>query len=272
MPGGRYYQGTLRSSARRTGAPRRMGLYVVALLLTLALCAFFSSAYFRVESVVVSGNLVLTSDEVVCSSGVVTGTSLLSLRVRDVQARVEMLPYVRTARVTREFPSRVRISIDERAPVAYLLVNGTFLAVDREGVILEVWHGAFFPNEPVITCDLPGDMVPGNQLKGQVDLEVFRMLGLMGEDRAFLSEINIKEDQVTMYTMDGVPVFLGVPDALVMDKFLLLPGILDDARSEGVTLEYIDLRTSRPVVRPKEGSFPVHPREDPEESDAGIDW
>ncbi len=272
MSRGRYYQGALRSPARRTGAPRRMGLYVVALLVTLALCAFFSSAYFRVESVEVSGNLVLGSDEVISSSGIVIGTSLLSLRVRDIQAQVEMLPYVRTARVIREFPSRVRISIDERTPVGYLLVDGTFLAVDREGVILEAWHGAFLPDEPVITCDLPGDMVPGDQLKGHVNLEIFRVLGLMGEDRDSLSEINVKENQVTMYTMDGIPVFLGVPDALVMDKFLVLPGILDDARREGVTLEYIDLRTSRPVVRPKEGFFPVYPREDPEEPDAGIDW
>ena len=54
----------------------------------------------------------------------------------DIKARVEKLPFVRTAAVSRILPNGLRVSIEERVPKAIVrLGSGDFL-VDDEGILL----------------------------------------------------------------------------------------------------------------------------------------
>ncbi|MEW6081393.1 MAG: FtsQ-type POTRA domain-containing protein [Bacillota bacterium] len=259
-------------ASHRWGRGRRIVLYSTILMVLAALYAFYRSAYFRVEVVEVAGTQQLQAGEVIEATGILLGTSLLGVRPSKVKALVEALPYVKEARVMVRLPSRVTVSVTERSCVGYLLVDRSYLAIDEEGVLLERWEGAFFLDQPLVTGDIPGDMLPGERLTGTTLLDAARLLGLLGDFRDEVSEVNASAEGLTLYTIQGLPVYMGSPGALMEEKVAILKGILEDAKREGLDLEYVDIRTSKPVVRPKEGTYVPRFEEFIEEGDDGASW
>ena len=86
------------------------------------------------RSVVVSGTGAVPREQVVEAAGIRLGTPLLQIDTDDVADRVAGIRRVATARVQREYPSAVRISIVERIPVAVKdFPDGPHL-FDRDGV------------------------------------------------------------------------------------------------------------------------------------------
>ena len=102
---------------RRHRAYRRGGLValVAAPLLLLGLAAY--SPVLDVDTVRVTGNDRLSYGGIVRTARVARGTPLVSLDVGAVRRRVAALPGVKSATVTRSWPSAVTIHVVERIPV-----------------------------------------------------------------------------------------------------------------------------------------------------------
>ena len=54
----------------------------------------------------------------------------------DIKARIEKLPFVRTAAVSRVLPNGLRVSVEERVPKAIVRMSGGDYLVDEEGTVL----------------------------------------------------------------------------------------------------------------------------------------
>lgn len=89
----------------------------------------------EIKYVEVSGNQSLTEAHVLEVSGVAEGASLLWTSLRRAKARLESDLRIRSARLQREFPDKVRIEIAEREPFAILQSPTGWHLVDAEGVI-----------------------------------------------------------------------------------------------------------------------------------------
>jgi cell division protein FtsQ len=63
------------------------------------------------------------------------GIELEEVNLREVSLLIESHPYVKAARVSRQYPATLSIEIVERQPVAILNVDPV-LMIDREGIIL----------------------------------------------------------------------------------------------------------------------------------------
>lgn len=125
-----------RQWARRWLAWRRvlaasLGIGVVAGSIWLV---FFSSAL-AVSGVRVEGGEVLDADEVRRAAAVPLGEPLATVNIDAVTARVESLAPVKSAAVSRAWPDRVRIAIEERETVAVVDRDGLVRGVDADGVI-----------------------------------------------------------------------------------------------------------------------------------------
>jgi cell division protein FtsQ len=115
-----------------------------ALLLTLvALTVFvgggswlvYGSPLLRASHVKVSGNSVLTDDQIIGAAKVPLGGALLSVDTDAVRARLlKALPRIDRVEVDRSWPHTVRLRITERAPSAVLKSGARFTEVDRDGV------------------------------------------------------------------------------------------------------------------------------------------
>jgi cell division protein FtsQ len=99
----------------------------------LGLALYFTPAM-SARNIVVTGLSVLTREEVLDAARVRPGTPLLQINTNQVADRVAAIRRVASARVQRQYPSALRITIVERVPVAVKdFPDGPHL-FDRDGV------------------------------------------------------------------------------------------------------------------------------------------
>jgi cell division protein FtsQ len=124
--------------ARRQGRRRLAGLLAVVLVLVLAVDGWLvlHSRLFSVRVVHVAGAVHTPAGQVLAAAGLADQPAELSLDTAAVAARVEGLPWVARATVTRDWPDGASIVVTERVPVAAVSGPGGWAEVDRTGRVL----------------------------------------------------------------------------------------------------------------------------------------
>ncbi len=271
-PRGTRSAGSARSTRTASGGRpwdrRRISILLSACALAAAMCFAVpmasrwarSEENFPLSQVVVEGNRVLTSDEVVEISGLTLGTNLLSVRIAEVEERVTESPRIVRARAQRLLPDRIVIRLVEREPAALVMREDEgCLEVTEDGLVLPpvertpnvdvpVIVGAFGPVEP-------GARTESEELKG-----LLALLTLAKEITPALwsdiSELKIAPGSgLVIYTVaDGAEIRIG-SGALNVHDLRRLARVLEDLRAKEWEVESIDLRfKDQVVVRPKPGS------------------
>lgn len=145
--------------ARRQRAVRRRGRVrwlvaglVAALLLVTGWSLFFSS-WFAVAGVRVVGVETVPADQVTEAAAVRTGQALARVDLDAVARRVEAIPAIGNAEVSRSWPDRVEIRVTERVAVIAVKSEAGFELVDAGGV--------GFRTVPVRPAGLPNATVTG---------------------------------------------------------------------------------------------------------------
>jgi cell division protein FtsQ len=119
---------------------RRTVLVSLALVLAVALVAAGAwvvlwSSYVTVRGVEVTGNAEVGRDRVERAAAVPTGTPLARVDLAAIRARVEAIPAVRRAEVSRSWPHRVHVAVTERVPVAVVNRGDGLEALDADGAV-----------------------------------------------------------------------------------------------------------------------------------------
>jgi hypothetical protein len=109
---------------------------LILLLELAALGAALTWPRLRAAHIEVEGARHMTSEAIRQAAQVPTGHSLLLLQEREIEARLERLPWVETARVQARLPDRVRIRVREYVPVAVLRVRESNLLISASGRVL----------------------------------------------------------------------------------------------------------------------------------------
>ena len=113
-----------RHNRRRRRGRGRFGplfklLCAVAVVLALTVGA---TVFFRVETVVVSGNSRYTQEEVVAASGIELGDNLYAMNKFHIQQQIrEQLPYIAEVSIQRGLPSTILIQVAECRAVARVM-------------------------------------------------------------------------------------------------------------------------------------------------------
>ena len=205
------------SATRGAKAPRRQRLWRIALctlaaagLLGGAAWALFGPQLLVVRSVVVTGTRLVPRAEVLAAAGIRPGTPLIRLNTTQIAARVDTIMQVRSARVSRSWPDRVVIVIQERAPVLALTApDGGYALVDADGVVVR-WAARRPAGLPLYP-----DVVPSASLRGDADLAA--AAAVLGELPGWLrhSVVSVRApapDAVTLQLADGITVLWGGTD------------------------------------------------------------
>jgi cell division protein FtsQ len=167
-----------RASGRIVNEPKPVGRGVVRglkmLLATvllvivgvgLALILYFTPAM-SARNIVVTGTGAVSREEVLDAAQVRIGTPLLQINTNQVADRVAAIRRVASARVQRQYPSALRITIVERVPVAVKdFPDGPHL-FDRDGV--DFATGPPPPALPYIDVPDPGPDDPTTKAALQV--------------------------------------------------------------------------------------------------------
>lgn len=93
-------------------------------------------AGFSIESVSLAGQRYTPDGDIFDALGATQGRSLLTFDSKGAKTRIERLPWVRTATITRQFPDRLTVDIVERQPFAQWERDGARHLIDETGRVL----------------------------------------------------------------------------------------------------------------------------------------
>lgn len=187
-------------------------------------------------------------DEVV---GSLRGSPILSVDLAEARAELEASPWIRSARVTRDLPSRVVVEIDERRPLAWFAgADARFRVVDADGVVIAVLDG-----QPVDYLGIAGaapDLEPGEVAPAPFKAAAQLVRSLPDEVAGLVTGLAVSEAGELSMTLAsdtseaGTEVRLGTPDDL-QGKLVALVVVL--RRQDLADLRVIDVSSGQPTVR-----------------------
>jgi cell division protein FtsQ len=138
----------------------KVAVWTVALVVAfvgLGLLLYFTPIM-AARNIVITGLGSVTQEEIIAAAGVKQGTPLLQVNTDDVAERVATIRRVATARVQREYPSTLRITVVERMPVVVKdYPDGPHL-FDKDGVDFATAPPP--PNLAYLDTDNPGPSDP----------------------------------------------------------------------------------------------------------------
>lgn len=149
--------GTTARSSVRGLKPVLAAVALTLVTVGLGLILYFTPLM-SARDIVVVGTGEVTTEEVLDAAGVRIGTPLLQIDTDGVADRVATIRRVASARVQREYPSTLRITVVERVPLAVKdFPDGPHL-YDRDGV--DFATGPPPPALPYLDVDNPGPADP----------------------------------------------------------------------------------------------------------------
>ncbi len=93
-------------------------------------------AGFEVKRIEIEGSKKVPPMIIVEAMGVKVGDPILPLSIRDMRDKLEALPEIRSARVERNLPNILHISVEEREGAALWQHLGKHQLIDRDGTVL----------------------------------------------------------------------------------------------------------------------------------------
>ena len=111
-----------------------MGFFAVLIL--VGICLF--TPIFDISGISVTGNKILSSEDVIKASGIKTGDSFIFLNTDKGEKAINALGYVDKVDIKRKFFTRIEIAVTEATESAYVTFSGNYVGIDVDGKVLSV--------------------------------------------------------------------------------------------------------------------------------------
>ncbi|MBV8815881.1 MAG: FtsQ-type POTRA domain-containing protein [Verrucomicrobia bacterium] len=174
---------------------------------------FFANPAYALRIVEVNTDGELPRDGVLRATSISEGINIFSINLAAIEDRIRGLPQVEEANVNRVLPDKLRITIHERSPVAWIAsadankagfnYDAAYL-VDQRGIVLKPKASApEYMTLPVIIGVDPASVVVGQAIDQdavKAALELIRDCGEVLQSRFQISTINIAKDYALLVT------------------------------------------------------------------------
>ena len=137
---------TVRSSRGAASKRHRVSAHMRAItVIIISLIVFFVAALigifliFKVETIDVIGESKYSREEIIAAAGYSVGDNLFFLPVQEVEESLpKRLPYIESAKITREIPHTISIDITPSSQAAVLNYEGNTVVVDGDGKVIDI--------------------------------------------------------------------------------------------------------------------------------------
>ena len=212
--------------------------------------------HLHLENITVRGNDYLNRDQIIETSIIPMYPNLLNLNINTIQESLENHPFIKSAIVSRDFPSSLNIDVVERLPLAYINNTSQMYLVDSEGIVLPVRKGQFDFDVPILSgFNSDKNLYPiGNRSLSKKVLEAVSFLTEIKNNHTDLyndlSEVQISSDDEYILCLSKYPtkIYLGVNaisnQLSILHEFSIM---LKNKRSLH-DFHYVDLRYKNQVI------------------------
>jgi hypothetical protein len=216
--------------------------------------ALEKNSQFMLKAVVVNTEGTLTRQQLVAATGLTEATNLLTMNLREVRAKIERLPQVKSAVIQRDYHGKLTLNVVQRMPVAWMEcpkqkllgpLTGKGCLIDAEGALVpcNVITKEYLAM-PRIQFPALSEAIPG---KPSPDLQVHAALRLMeklqsrrDEGHAALELIEIPTPWALVAHFNGdVKITFGVDD--LEPQLARYDRVMHEARSRKWRLATLNL-------------------------------
>jgi cell division protein FtsQ len=227
------------------------------------------------EDVILTGNQYVSRDEAINALGLPPagrlspGLNIFKMSMEEKRRQLEAIPWVERATLTRAYPNRLAVHLEERVPVAFIHVAGHLKLVDRHGVLLEKPERARFDFPVVTGLDAVGGPAErASRLSVYLDFtrEVANEAATAGW---MISEVDLADpdDLKALLAANQETIQVHFGHGSFAERFRNFLTLLPELKTAGAPVDSIDLRYGRQVVvNPKSPA----PAEVSQDSPAGI--
>lgn len=146
----------------------------------------WKNSQFLLKTVVVNTEGTLTRQQIVSATGLTEDTNLLTMNLREVRAKIQWLPQVKSAVIHRDYHGKLTLDVVQRLPVVWIQcakhkllgpLSGKGCLIDAEGALVpcDVITKEYLAMPRIQFPEL-GEAVPGRPSK---DLQIHAALRLM---------------------------------------------------------------------------------------------
>ncbi len=171
---------------------------------------FVSSPYFLIKNTVVRGCRELTEKEVLTLAALKPSQTIFSVNIEAVARRITAHPWVKNVAISRDFPQRLVVEVQERTALALCKQENDFYILDRDGALFKKLEKSDDVDVPVLT---------GYFREGRLDRRLFDktllLMKVLADAKSFptlsaVAEINGNEvSGLSLYTENGFCLQLG---------------------------------------------------------------
>lgn len=116
----------------------RLGILITVLVFIVVASGVLMFPGFGVDEVYCEGCINTNPTDLISASRIETGENILLANVGRAEREISKMPLVDSVSVKRVFPDKICITVTECVPSAYVMAGVECVAIDKEGVVLEI--------------------------------------------------------------------------------------------------------------------------------------
>ena len=135
----------MKKSRRKINKKLSMGISIFCIIVAGCM-ALLLTPIFNVDTITVTGNKSISSEEIILGSGIVRGSNIFSVSLKKVKNKLSYMNGIDSVKIKRSLPSTIRITVTEGKPIVYIENNGDLVGVTADGKVVEVISAASLPS------------------------------------------------------------------------------------------------------------------------------
>jgi cell division protein FtsQ len=247
---------------KRTADRLRNSFIATAILLVVAGIAFGLHSYvtkswrFRIDS---SDNIESTGlhnvsrAQVLDVLGADIGRNIFSIPLEEQKRKLEEIPWVESATIMRLLPSRLRINIHERIPIAFARVGTKIMFIDTNGVLMEmpphISNNSY--SFPVLTGMDESEPLSTRAPRMKIYEQLVKSLDAGDADYSKrVSEVDISDPNDVKVVVDAATsaVLVHLGNSEYQERFRIYVTHISEWRAQFSKLDSVDLRYNGQII------------------------
>jgi len=228
------------------------GLFSLLIYFSFKWCQY--NDLFAINSIYITGNNITDDNEILKICQELYNKNIFSINEKAIQRKLEKLPYIYAACISKFLPSSLVVRIYERKPLSFVKLKQLYVA-DENFTLLPLPEANRSLSLPVINYQLTP--VPKiNQMDKINDTNILSALNIVKSAKYefkslynHISEVVITNEGFSIITTDrGIPIYLGKDNLKHKLRILLkFQETIGDSRTY-TQFHYIDLRWKKQVI------------------------
>lgn len=151
------------------------------------------SERFNIATIRIIGANLLDEQEILLTAGITVADNLVTVDIDEVKQKVEAMPFIKSCEVKRFMPDTIVIEVQERVPVAAVMINNHLYEVGIEGVVLREIDSLARHTGPMITSLPELNFAQPGQAIAQKELHIALKLWQAFVQQPVSKEITVSE-------------------------------------------------------------------------------